>query len=177
MKKDLLVHYSFAFLFFFLTSLLRGFLSFNFLPLWFGALIGTILPDLDHLVYVYILKPKEAYSETVSGMINEKKYKETWNYLVATRQERKGLIFHSALFQLIFLALTFYVTSSSGSLFGRGLVLAFSLHILIDQVVDYLDLKNIDNWFADFPFKLDSRQRVWCMWGVGVLLVVLSLLY
>jgi hypothetical protein len=174
MKKDLLVHYSFALVYFFLITIFRQYLSFNYIAFWLGGIIGTVLPDIDHLIYVYILKPKDVQSQEVDGMIQAKKYKETWNYLVTTRQQRVGLIFHSAFFQLIFLAFTLYVATSSGSLFGKGLVLAFSLHIFIDMMVDYMDLKKIDNWFTDFPFKLDSRQRIWYMWGVGAVLLYLG---
>jgi len=174
MQKDVLVHYSFALVYFFLITVFREYFSFYYLAFWLGGVLGTLLPDIDHLVYVYVLKPKEAHSEEVVGLIKDKKYKETWNYLVATRQQRVGLIFHSALFQLIFLVFTLYVATSSGSLFGKGLVLAFSLHLFIDQLVDYLDLKKIDNWFTDFPVKLDNRQKIWYLWGVGALLLYLG---
>jgi hypothetical protein len=47
------------------------------------------------------------------------------------------LIFHSALFQVIFLIFTLYIFTSSGSLFGSGLVAGINLHLLKDEWQDY----------------------------------------
>ena len=48
--------------------------------------------------------------------------------------------------------------SSSGSLFGKGMVLAFGLHLLIDQATDLSEVGNLDNWFKNLPVKLDLVQ-------------------
>jgi hypothetical protein len=78
--------------------------------------------------------------------------------LYETRTERRGLIFHTFFFQIIFLILTFWLISSSASLFGRGLVLSFALHLSIDQITDLLDMKSLDNWAKFLPIKLDYRM-------------------
>jgi len=59
--------------------------------------------------------------------------------LLSTRQERIGLIFHTILFRAIFFVLTFWVMTSSTSLFGKGIVLAFCLHLVIDQIDRFLE--------------------------------------
>lgn len=78
--------------------------------------------------------------------------------LYKTRGERNELIFHTIFFQLIFFVLTFWMLSSSGSLFGRGMVLAFALHLLIDQAIDLTELGNLGNWFTNLPVILDLKQ-------------------
>ncbi|MBU0569952.1 hypothetical protein KKB40_04190 [Patescibacteria group bacterium] len=176
MKKDLLTHFSFLISYFLFISLFRHWFPLDFLPFWFGGIIGTILPDVDHLLYVYFLKPKEAVSQNVSSLISEKKVKESWDVLADTRTQRSELIFHTAYFQVIFLALTLWVVTSSGSLFGRGLVLAFSLHILIDQLIDLMETKNLDNWFAKILVINDKEYRRWYLAINFVLLLALGFL-
>jgi hypothetical protein len=174
MKKDLLTHFSFLISFFLFISLFKHWFAWGFLPFWFGGIVGTILPDVDHLLYIYFLKPHEAVSQKVSSLISEKKVRESWDVLVETRIQRPELIFHTAYFQVIFLALTLWVVTSSGSLFGRGLVLAFSLHILIDQFIDLMETKNLDNWFAKILMIKDKDHRRWYLAANFILLLVLG---
>jgi hypothetical protein len=81
-----------------------------------------------------------------------------FSLLYGTSSERKELIFHTIFFQMIFFVLTFWMLSSSGSLFGKGMVLAFGLHLLIDQATDLSEVGNLDNWFKNLPVKLDLVQ-------------------
>lgn len=97
--------------------------------------------------------------------------------LYETRTERKGLIFHTLFFQVIFLILTFWMLTSSGSPFGRGMVLAFALHLSVDQLMDLIDLKSFDNWFRFFPIELDfGKSKIY--WAAStVLLLVFGFLF
>ena len=136
MKKELLTHIIFFVSFFLLISLFRGWFEIGYVMFWFGGIVGTFLPDTDHLIYVYFLRPEELTSQRTARMAGNRNYWEMIKLLFDTRGERRKLIFHSAFFQAIFVILSFLVVTSSGSLFGRGLVLAFFLHLLVDQFVD-----------------------------------------
>ena len=127
-------------------------------PFVLGGLFGIILPDVDHILYVYFIKPQDLSSQRVNYLVNKKELIRGVELLYETRNERKGLIFHSILFQLIFLVLTFWIVSSSGSFFGMGLTLSFALHLSVDQLIDITELGNLDNWFSNLPFKLDLKQ-------------------
>lgn len=65
----------------------------------------------------------------------------------------------------------FLKVTSSGNLLGQGLVLAFLIHLLIDQIVDLVEKKNVDKWFSRMPVELDEKQRKWFI-GANVLAVV-----
>src|SRR5436189_229296 len=125
MKKELALHLLTTLILFIIISLLRGFLNITFWPLWAGALIGTLLPDVDHLIYVYYLRPHEATSQRVMYQVQKGQLSQTWHLLSTTRSERTNLILHSILFQLLFIVLSFLAISSNGSLLGRGIVIAF----------------------------------------------------
>lgn len=108
----------------------------EYIIFWLGGIVGTFLPDTDHLIYVYFLRPQELTSQRTARMAGNRNYWGMIKLLFDTRGERRKLIFHSAFFQVIFVVLSFLVITSSGSLFGMGLVLAFFLHLLVDQFVD-----------------------------------------
>jgi hypothetical protein len=170
MRRELFIHLSFWFSFFVLLSLVKHFLSLSYWPFWVGGAIGVFLPDLDHLIYVYFIKPTDLSSQRVNYLINKKQLRRSIELLYETRSERNGLIFHTIFFQIIFLVLTFWIMSSSSSLFGRGLVLSFALHISIDQLVDLVDMKNLGNWLKFLPVTLDlAKSKI--IWVAGILLV------
>ncbi|HCR35857.1 hypothetical protein A2130_04655 [Candidatus Woesebacteria bacterium GWC2_33_12] len=146
MKKDLTNNFIYFFSFFLLVTLINKLFSFSFWPLYVGGLIGLFMPNLDHLLHVFVFKPLELTSQRVKLLINEKRYKEGIILLYDTRGERKDLIFHSVNFQIIFTILTFWVISSSGSLFGRGLVLGFYLSLVLFNLRKFLN-KEIKEYF------------------------------
>lgn len=158
MRRELFIHFCFWFSAFVLISLLRHFLTLGSWPFWIGGLVGIILPDLDHVIYVYFIKPQDLTSQRINYLIDKKEFVRSVELLYETRNERKGLIFHTIFFQLIFLVLTFWVLTSSGSLFGWGLTLSFAIHLSVDQIIDIMELKNLENWFNYLPFKLDIKQ-------------------
>ncbi|MFZ5932717.1 MAG: hypothetical protein ACOYT7_01410 [Patescibacteria group bacterium] len=176
MKKEIFVHLAFLFSLLVFVSILRGYLSFSSWALWLGGLIGTILPDIDHLLYVFFLKPQELTSQRVSYMIAKRNFWGSMNLLAETRAERTKLIFHTATFQLIFVVLAFFVLTSSGSLLGRGMVLAFFLHLIVDQAVDFTDMGSLANWFKNFPLVITVRMQRIYWWTLVILLLIFSFL-
>lgn len=176
MKKELLIHFSFFISLFIFISLFKGYLDLSYWPFWAGGLIGTLLPDVDHFIYVYFLKPHELTSKRVSYMLGKKDLFGSLSLLAETRSERTKLIFHTATFQIIFMILTFFVITSSGSLLGRGLVLSFSLHLLIDQVVDLSETGNFDIWFKDLPIEFGLRNQKIYWWAILILVLIFGFL-
>ncbi len=170
MRREIFLHFSFWFSFFVFVTIINQFFSFSYWPFWVGGIAGTILPDIDHLLYLY-LRPQELTAQRVGFYWDKHEVKRVFTLLYETRGERKGLIFHSGYFQLIFLVLTFWIITSSGSLFGKGLVLAFSLHLLIDQIVDLTQMQSFDNWLKYSPWYLDlSKAKIYWL---GVLILTL----
>jgi len=176
MKRELFIHFSFWFSFFVLISLFKHFLSLSYWPFWLGGLLGIFLPDVDHLIYIFFSSPQELTSQRINFLWGRKEYSRMIELLYETRSERRGLIFHTFFFQIIFLILAFLVMSSSASLFGKGLVLSFALHLSVDQLADLIDMKSLDNWTKLLPISLDFRKSEIC-WSVGTLLVAVMGLF
>jgi len=172
MKKEILIHYSFLISLFIFISLTKDWMSLSYWPFWVGGLVGNLLPDLDHFIYIYFLKPHELTSQRVGYMMGKRNFSKSFLLLLESRSERKKLIFHSGIFQLIFVILALLVVTSSGSLFARGIVLAFFLHLLVDQAVDYLETGNMNNWTGGYEIEVTNKQ-IKIYWLVMFLVLIL----
>jgi len=173
MKRELAIHFIFLFSLLIFVSLVRNWVNLAYFSFWIGGLLGTVLPDLDHLIYVYLLKPKDSTSQEVSSLVSQRKYVRVFELLSNTKKERNNLIFHTLYFQIIFLVLTFFVISSSANLFAIGLVLGFSLHLLVDQLVDFFDFGNLDNWFLKIYPDLEKEKQTF-YWAIIFVLFLLT---
>lgn len=177
MKKQLLIYYATFILLFALISLSRGWFSAPFLAFWLGGALGVILPDIDHIIYIYLLKPHELTSQRAARMISRREIWSTLNLLATTRTERTSLVFHNAMFQLVFSAFAFFVITSSTSLFGRGVVVAFLLHLLVDQYLDFNQLGSISHWTRGLNISLNREKTAFYWAGMGILLVLFGFVF
>jgi hypothetical protein len=172
MKKEIFIHFSFLISLFIFISLAKGWMGLSYWSFWVGGIVGNFLPDLDHFIYVYFLRPHELTSQRVSYLVEKRNLSRSFRLLAETRSERTKLIFHSGLFQLIFIVLAFFVVTSSGSLFARGVVLAFFLHLLVDQAVDLVETGNMDNWTGGYRLETSNNQAK-IYWSIMFLILLL----
>ncbi len=171
MRREVFLHLAFLVSFFVLVSVFRGWLALSYWPFWLGGMLGAFLPDVDHLIYVYFLRPEELTSKRADFTLKRGSLRDTAQLLADTRTERETLVFHTIVFQVVFLLLTFLVVTSSGNIFGMGLVLAFSLHFLVDQLVD-MGEGTWKRWLHRLPFDLDKSQFKTYWW---IILALVSL--
>lgn len=141
LKREIVSHFSIALIWLLAISILWWNLGSNIGPpleslffLWLGGLAGTVFPDLDQLVYCLFSYPNEFNSLRVKRLVEQQKLGELVVFLAKTAGERVRLSFHNALFQTVLVILCFFVLTSSGSLFGKGLVMAMALHLLKDEI-------------------------------------------
>lgn len=153
LKKEVRSHLLVTLVWLVLVTLVRWSWHWNLILLWLGGLVGTFLLDIDHLLYALWIYPHELTSMRVRHLVEQRRFKETLVLLVDTHDERLKLSFHTALFQLILYVVCFFVLTSTGSLFGSGLVMAMALHLLKDE----------------FDLLLRGREehlRQWLFWQV-----------
>jgi hypothetical protein len=175
-RKEIFIHFAFLTSFFIFISLLKGMVNLSNWPFWVGGIVGTLLPDIDHFIYILLLKPQELTSIRAEHMLEKRDVLGTLRFLAETRYERTKIIFHTATFQVIFIVLAFWVLTSSGSIFGRGVVLAFLLHMLVDQAVDLSVTGGLSTWFKNSPIPLEGREKQYFALGIVVFLVFALLL-
>lgn len=176
MRKLLITHYLYVTVFFVCVTIIERYFSLSYYPLWIGAAIGAILPDIDHLIYTYILRPGEFSSQKAAQMIEKRSFWQAMDFLATTRIDRKDLIFHNSMFQMLFVVFAYLIVSSTVNLFGHGLVLAFLLHLAIDQVIDLVQVGNINHWFTRFKFTLNKQQET-LYWVVNLVIIFVLALF
>ena len=136
-----------------IVTLLRWSWHWNLILLWLGGLVGTFLLDIDHLLYTLWIYPQELTSIRVRNLIEQRRFKDALILLVDTHEERFKFSFHNALFQPILYVVCFFVLTSTGSLFGTGLVMAMALHLLKDE-------------FSSLLRVGDEFTRKWLFWQI-----------
>jgi hypothetical protein len=167
MRREITNHIVYFLAYFIFLTLANSLYSFRYWPLYVGGLVGLFMSNLDHLLYVFVLKPQELTSLRIQSFLKNKQLKEALNLLYDTRAERTDLMFHTVMYQLIFAVLTFWVVSSSGNLFGRGLVLSYFLSLALYNLKKFLNKEII---FGDA-----DQTRIYFA-GQVVLLFVFGLL-
>jgi len=154
-KKELTGHYLVTLVWLVVVSLWHWWGSWDLTGLyrlvgfWLGALVGTMILDLDQVFYALAIYPEEKAKE----LWRQRRIKALLEYLAETSLQRVRLTFHNALFQVGFLVFSFWVLTSTGGLFIKGLVMAANLHLLKDE----------------FHLLLQGREeelRCWLFWPV-----------
>lgn len=172
MKSKLFIHLGFLFAFLVFATVIKQWFSLIYLPFWIGGFLGIFLPDMDHLIYIYFLRPHEVTSQRATRMLTRQEFSGATALLASTSPERKSLIFHSAFFQVVFALFAFFVVSSTGSFLGRGIVLAFMLHLIVDQLIDLLERDTLDGWFMQLRMTLDKEKATFYWFANLILLVI-----
>lgn len=162
LKKEVFSHLLVAFIYFAIVTILNFRLGFGLVFLWLGALVGTFLLDIDHVLRGLDSENKTWWAEKFRFLWNKRKYKEAIFYSAETHLEHRNLTFHSALFQPLLLILAFFVLTSTGSLFGSGLVMSMNLHLLKDEWQCFLEEGELSFLFWQIKRKVDkSTQRLY----------------
>jgi len=159
-----------------ILTVLKRWFTYSIAVLWMGVLIGYYLPFFDHIFYAYLLRPHSEESKNIRSLIKPKKFWELVRYVNATKDQREKLIIHTAYFQIVLIFLTFYILTSSGSLFGRGIVYGFSLALLADEMLIYVKNRNLDSWFRDAPVKMDSQKTEVFLYVNGLAFLIFTIM-
>jgi len=149
-NSEIFSHLFLTVIYFVLVSVLRGKLELSLVWLWTGALLGTFLLDVDHLLFWFWTRPQEGESIQARALVKMGNYRGLYTLFKQTHEAHNRLIFHTATFQVILLLLTFYVLTATNNLFGAGLVMAMNLHLLENEWFAWL--KGEKEVLADWLF-------------------------
>ncbi len=90
---------------------------------------------------------------------------------------QKQSIFRTLITEMVFIPLSFFVITSSTGLVGKGLVLAFLLRILTEQVYEYRQTKKLSSWFSGTAFVQNQQTDFLIMIGGGVVFCIEAFLF
>lgn len=162
LKKEIFPYLGAALLYaLFVTTLGR-----NFYPLfslfWLGTVVGVLILYLDPLAAAFLTSPQLPFSQKIKQMMKEKRYKEVTCEVILYHPLQEQPLAHSALFQTVLVLVSFYLVTSSGSLFGAGLVLGMVLHLVRDDLKLWKNpdkLKKMLFWNIHRSFS-DKEQKI-----------------
>lgn len=110
------------------------------------ALIGSLLPDLDHLLYFLYYGKRETYTQSVLGYIKSHQWRNLTLFLKNGHKYNTNLSYHNIYTVAFFLILS-YISSFIEWRVGVVLFGAMMLHYIFDIIDDFLVLGYVNsNW-------------------------------
>lgn len=97
-----------------------------------GVSVGWSLLWVDRLVHAFYLYPETEFNQLLRHSWQQRQYRALISALMQAGSLQEKLLMRSTLFFLVYLALTVFVLTSTGSVFGIGLMLGMGLHYTYD---------------------------------------------
>jgi len=157
-------------------SLIHWYLRLDLFLLWTGVFLGTLIWQTDHLFYIWLKAPHEYTSLRFIRYLQNRKFREAFQLLVETKDERPRTLFCSVLFQGFLFLVAFFVLTSSGSVLGKGLVLGLILQPFVLQGRQFLQKGEISSWFWQLKTK-PARNLQALYFGLVVLVFLFFSLF
>jgi hypothetical protein len=85
--------------------------------------------------------------------------------------------FRSIIFVILFGAVSFFVVSSSGSMFATGLVLSLYFTLLLLQAEEWQEYRNLNTWYTLVKAPPSAKTQQWIVLGSALLLVIETLIF
>src|SRR3989344_8518541 len=98
-----------------------------------GGILGWWLVWLDFVAFAYILHPEAQVSQYIKFQLDNRRFKKAAEMVTLRIGEFDKLTTRSALFQAAWVVLTVFTLTSTAGWFGKTMIMALGLHILIDQ--------------------------------------------
>jgi len=114
------------------------------------AIIGSFLPDVDHILFFYTYGRKSVYSRKVRKLVARHKFRQAGHFCGVNHKHLHGLYSHNfvSVFLVLFIGVTFL---RQANWVGAAFWLAMLLHFLYDIFEDFmLKGKLNSNWWLRF---------------------------
>ncbi|MDD2225000.1 MAG: hypothetical protein PHP97_02460 [Candidatus Shapirobacteria bacterium] len=158
MKQNLLFDLLPTIIVFFIVSIfwvIFGVSNSEIIYLLIGLILGHIFLDLDHIIYWFYRKPNTEESRIIKNTFEKKDFKSFFKLIKAARTSHDNLIFHHYFFQVSINLISFFIFISSSNTFCLSFLLSINLHLLTDEIRDYLsNPKFLQNWL----FAREEKQ-------------------
>jgi hypothetical protein len=151
------------------------------LSVFFGIFFGSIILDVDHLIFWYFFKPNLEESRLARTTIKNRDFKSLIKLIDASHSTHHNLIFHHYFFQSVLVLFTFFIFTSTTNLFIISLVISINLHLLVDEYIDfYTNPKILQKWlFAREDTQLPTKflNRYLAFFSIFLIIFIMLLFY
>ncbi|PIS08772.1 hypothetical protein COT75_04795 [Candidatus Beckwithbacteria bacterium CG10_big_fil_rev_8_21_14_0_10_34_10] len=128
---------------------------------WFsGIFLGVHFLKFDQFFHAYFTQPDKPLSLEVKALVQQKKIGQAWD-LLSLREGEQKLAFRSFFFQIAWVGLAIFTLTSTSSLFGKTLLMAIGLRLLLEEWEDILQKKDISwlFWQIGKPVSLKEQKK------------------
>ncbi len=117
----------------------------------FAVLIGSFIPDLDHLLYQFGYGRKKEYAADCRKFIKNMDFRGYLNYVKANHKHNTNIYSHNIGSLVIAFLLSMYALHTFNNIYYSMFFLAWTFHYIYDILEDILFFKKPNkNWFFVF---------------------------
>ena len=132
------------------------------------SLFGSMVPDIDHVVYYFTYGKDSEYSRIIKMFVKERDFKDIKQFLRDNHKYLTGLYSHTLISPAVSIFLT-YLFFQKQSIYFATLFFSISVHFIYDILEDLLFFGKLNpNWFLRFNKKNKNND--------GILVTYLELL-
>jgi hypothetical protein len=116
-----------------------------------AVLLGSFIPDIDHLLYQFGYGRKKDYAKICRNFLNKRDLKGYINFVKQNHKHNTKIYSHNLGSFVIALFLSSYFVHTLHNIFYSMFFLAWAFHYLYDILEDLLFFKRLNkNWFFVF---------------------------
>ncbi len=141
-----------------------------------GIAIGSLLLDIDHWLFIFVVAPHELVSREIRSRLSSGSYATAVDYMVVHRRDFRRLPLHSVAFQLCLAAAALYATVQTPNTLTAGLMTGLFLHSVVDQAGDLNRTGHLHHWFwVTGRQAYTSTQKTYFILALTALSLVLAI--
>ena len=123
-----------------------------------------------------VLPSTKLKKQQAQTLIAQKDISGVINLLQDHHKQHTSLIFHHYFFQVVLALTSIFVFTSSASIFTKAFLLALNLHLIVDEVNDYLiDQKHLQDWL--FAREKQQLPIAYLKYYIGIFILLFLLFF
>lgn len=124
------------------------------------GILGNLIPDVDHLIYLFIYGRKSEYAKIVKKYLKGKEFRNFYKFMRDNHKANTGIYSHNIFALLLSIFLAWYLGESRDRAGFYTFFVSWSSHYVFDMFEDLLFFKKLNpNWYMRFnKIKRDITQ-------------------
>lgn len=115
------------------------------------GILGGLIPDTDHLLYMFFYGRKSEYAKIVKTYFKNKQFRLMCSFLKNNHKNNTGIYSHNILSLMLSIFLAWYLGESRDRACFYAFFMSWSAHYLFDMFEDLLFFKKVNpNWLMRF---------------------------
>lgn len=120
------------------------------------AILGSFIPDIDHLFYIFIYGRKSDYAQVSKMFIKNKHIREFIKHVKINHKANTGIYSHNIGSVLLSITVALVLIYKKVDVFWATFFLAWTLHYIYDILEDLLFFSRLNkNWY----FRFDTKNK------------------